>query len=684
MLRKHLATALLYATMAVSQELPGTQPLTTQGDHAAFMLDAMHSWLDRRLVESSAGRDVTDAVASRAELRRILGIQNRRAPFDSPAEHPMPASGAVSVSSVHWPVLREGRAELDGEGLLLRPAGKPRCHAVMVPDAVESPDLRLAQRLAAGGCVVLVPVVIDRNSQWNQTIGVKPTAISHREFVYRMAYQMGRHILGYEVEKVRAAVDWMARLEPRAPVGVLGQGEGALIATLAGALDDRIAAVGTLGPLNPLDDTWREPLDRNVFGLLKRFGNAQLEQLIAPRTLVSGDGALDGFLQALGRTPARGAAPQVVLPDPGARDRQHRQFTQMVEFTQALVHAAEVERKEFWSGYQPGEPASLEPYRQRFADWIGRLPGEPSRDPVQSRLAYDTPAFRGYEVKLPVTGEVFAYGVLLIPKDLKPGERRPVVVAQHGLEGRPQILIDPGTDAKGRETYREFAAKLAARGYIVYAPQNPYILGERFRQAQRKANPLGLTLFSFVVAQHKRTLEWLKSLPMADPERIGFYGLSYGGFTAMRVPALLQDYKAIICSGNFNEWTWKTTSIDAPFSYVFTPEYEIPEFAQGSQFVHFEMARMIAPRPFMVERGHRDGVGIDEWVAYEYAKVARHYRELGIPERAEIEYFDGVHRINGEGTFRFLDRWLHWTPTPAPAPAPAPTPAPQRAPAQKE
>ena len=25
----------------------------------------------------------------------------------------------------------------------------------------------------------------------------------------------------------------------------------------------------------------------------------------------------------------------------------------------------------------------------------------------------------------------------------------------------------------------------------------------------------------------------------------------------------------------------------------------------------------IAPRPFMVERGHDDGVGLDEWVAFE-------------------------------------------------------------------
>ena len=648
---ERLAILLVSSHLALAQQFPGELQLPGQRDQAALMLDGMHAWLDRVEIESAAGRIVTDVVAARAELSTMLGIRG-----DRPTLGIMEERG----QGVRWPVLREARAELDGEGVLLRPKGPPKCYAVAVPDADEVPDLREGQQLAASGCLVLAPVVIDRGTGWSGELGVKATQQTRREFVHRMAYQMGRHVLGYEVEKVRAAVDWLARQEPRAPVGVLGRGEGGLIALFAGALDERIQVVGVSG-LGSLEKTWSEPLYRNVFALLKRFDDAQLAKLIAPRRLVRAEAAFGGFAEALGVKAGgvRGEAGAIA----GARERQHRQFAQAIEFTQALVRAAERDRLQFWSGYKPADVASIEPYRERFADWIGRLPGERSTESVQSRQAYDTNAFRGYEVKLPVTGEVFAYGVLLVPKDVKPGERRPLVVAQHGLEGRPQILIDAGSDARGRETYREFAAKLAERGYIVYAPQNPYILGERFRQVQRKANPLGLTLFSFVVAQHARTLEWLKTLPMVDPDRIGFYGLSYGGFTAMRVPVLLKDYKVVICSGNFNEWTWKTTSIDAPYSYMFTGEYEIPEFGQGAQFGHFEMARMIAPRPFMVERGHRDGVGIDEWVAYEYAKVARHYRESGIPERTEIEYFDGVHRINGDGTFRFLDRWLNWTPT---------------------
>ena len=93
---------------------------------------------------------------------------------------------------------------------------------------------------------------------------------------------------------------------------------------------------------------------------------------------------------------------------------------------------------------------------------------------------------------------------------------------------------------------------------------------------------------------------------------------------------------------------------------MFTIEYEMPEFNLGHTFNYAEMAALIAPRPFMVERGHDDGVAPDEWVAYEYAKVRRLYDKLGIGDRTAIEFFNGPHTINGVGTFEFLHRHLNW------------------------
>jgi hypothetical protein len=100
---------------------------------------------------------------------------------------------------------------------------------------------------------------------------------------------------------------------------------------------------------------------------------------------------------------------------------------------------------------------------------------------------------------------------------------------------------------------------------------------------------------------------------------------------------------------------------DDRVSYVFTGEYEIFEWNLGRTFNYAEMAALIAPRPFMVERGHDDGVGHDEWVAWEYAKVRRLYDKLGLDGKETIEFFNGPHTINAKGTFAFLHKHLNWT-----------------------
>ena len=105
----------------------------------------------------------------------------------------------------------------------------------------------------------------------------------------------------------------------------------------------------------------------------------------------------------------------------------------------------------------------------------------------------------------------------------------------------------------------------------------------------------------------------------------------------------------------------KNGSTRNPHSYVNSVEYEIFEWDLGSTFNYAEMAGLIAPRPFMVERGHHDGVASDETVGWEFAKVRALYQgKLKLPGRCEIEWFDGPHTINGKGTYDFLHRHLDW------------------------
>jgi dienelactone hydrolase len=724
-MRALLALALLAVAPAPGQtQLPATRPLELRGDPAAEMVEAIHAYLDR---ETARARDLRGTgIPDRDHLRRIIGAVDPRVARPAPqvesaagAPAEIAAGPAYRVYAVRWPVFDD----VDAEGLLLEPAGRPKAGVVAIPDADVTPEslarqahrqeppAQVARRFAESGCEVLVPVLIDRQDTWSGIPGVRMTNQPHREWIYRMAFEAGRHIIGYEVEKVLAAVDWFAGRGSR--IAVAGRGEGGLIALHAAALDPRIGAALVSGYFQPRDAVWKEPIYRDIWGLLRHFGDAEIARLIAAGRLIV---EAAGYPEIAG-PPAetrdrRGAAPVGALtaPSPGEvrreadragpgrvrvvesdgdgallslleiapvpngaplqdrrRDfdpavRAHRQFDQLVAHTQAVIRRSPQERAAFWS---PADASSPERWREttvpmRQHIWnevIGRMPDPSVPADPRSRLIIDAPRFRGYEVALDVWPGIFAYGILLVPKDLRDGERRPVVVCQHGLEGRPRDVADPAVDSPA---YHRFAARLADQGFITFSPQNPYIGLDRFRQIQRKAHPLGLSLFSFILGQHQRILEWLAGLPFVDPQRIGFYGLSYGGKTAVRVPPLLDGYALSICSGDFNEWVWKTTSIDSRYSYMITQEYDMLEWNFANTVNYSGLANLMAPRPFMVERGHDDGVAPDEWVAYEYATVRRFYSKLAIPDRTEIEFFDGPHTIHGVGTFAFLRKHLRF------------------------
>ena len=752
-------TFLLVESLAAQTPLPGTKPLTMKGDLAAQMVAGIDKYLTRELAASVAKRkefwkqDFSSPEAyaksvepNRQRLRKILGIIDERLPvkdLEYVATTSQPAliaeCPAYKVYRVRWPVL----PGVHGEGLLLEPKGKRLACVVALPDADTTPEalagldrkaegqINPAQALAEQGCRVVIPTLVSRADTFsgNPKIG-RMTNQPHREFIYRMAFEMGRHIIGYEVQKVLAAVDWFAREKNHPPIGVYGFDEGGLIALYSAAVDPRIQVACVSGYFGPREALYKEPIYRNVWALLREFGDAEIAGLIAPRTLVvenapvpdvtgpppvqkgrSGgaapgeihsvpeesfkaevdrarafsygqlklaagqglflektDHASKRFLTALGGASKAQTQDGVLHADIRSTydpaPRQHRQVEELIDFTQKLQPYAAMRREEFFAKADRSSPEkwalSMKGYRNYFWDEIiGKLPAPTKPMNVRTRLVYDEPKWKGYEVVLDLYDDVFCFGILLVPNDLKPGEKRPVVVCQHGLEGRPTDIVNPKMKT---HYYNSFGAQLADRGFIVFAPQNPYIGRNTFRQLQRKANPLKLSIYSFIVRQHERILQWLRTLPFVDGTRIAYYGLSYGGKVAMRIPAILLDYCLSICSGDFNEWIWKNITIYFRGSYMYTGEYEMYEFDLGNTFNYAEMAYLICPRPFMVERGHADGVGRDEDVAYEYAKVRRQYARLGIPERTAIEFFAGGHEVRGQGTFAFLSRHLNWPP----------------------
>jgi dienelactone hydrolase len=740
------------------EPLPGTAALEVSGDLSMEVVDRVDRWFlsetarRQEVLAQTASRTPEDIQRLRDRLRRILGltkdlrIADPEGEFVGSLHTPFVAAenGRVRVLAFRWPAL-EG---VEGEGLLLEPLRGAVANVIALPDADQSPELiagvgtaaaeldfAWARRLAEGGCRVVIPTLLDRRNDFSGNPRVAQTNQSHREWVSRQAYYLGRHVAGYEIHKVLAAADVLQSMGQTGgtapPLILAGYGEGGWIALLTAAVDQRFSRLLVSGAWGPLADVWQQPIDRNVWSLVRDFRAADLLDLAAathvvveagrwpevtgPRGPHPGNQAATGRLttpsresvaaewavwEALPRTsPQRKArllveeasraasigevalrelvrgVPEFEMPaaiqtlpdqrrsepsrwDP--RERMRRQVTQLVEHVQRQARLATFRRGEYWSR---ADASTLDrwrettaSYRQQFRQEIlGESPAASVPMNPRTRVIYETPAFVGYEVVLDLWPEVHTYGILLVPRGIPEGERRPVVVAQHGRAGRPQEICDPREDNR---YYHGFGARLAEQGWIVYAPQNLYLGEEKYRQLQRKGIALGQTFFAPMVRMHERVLEWLGELPFVDRDRIGFYGLSYGGKSAMLLPAAIPQYALSMCSGDFNEEVWKHTSLEHRFSFQFTNEHDHSEFDTADTFNYAEIAGLIAPRPFLVERGHSDGVGIDEWVAYEFARVKRRYLQLGVPDNAELRYFVGGHEINLPLTQSFLEKHL--------------------------
>lgn len=763
---------------SVPVALPGTRPLTwdlTPQQVSRKMLEGAHTFIDSKIEASRATRasawhrDFSSLAAyersvdpNRERLMEIIGLADRASSPGQVAMQKISRAGdedfvaeteRYRIYQVRWPVI----GNVHGEGLLVQPKTNALANIIAIPDADQTPEQlmglspgvpvesQFARRLAESGYQVLIPVVVSRapmfaGEQKEQT---------NREWLYRQAFHMGKHLIGYEVQKVLAAVDWFKQSSPLSKIGVAGYCEGGLLAMYAAAIDRRIDASLVSGYFTSREKVWSEPIYRNVWSLLTEFGDAEIASLIAPRSLVveysavdekvvkatskpskineygysgykgsiqtpdyqevesefrrigqllkpkfqktqliAGKGneavpfgsaaAVESFISTLGNKGSLTISNSLPVDKRIAFDPEERQLSQVKEIedeVQNLVRDSDKERYKFllykilpnfgnrqWStkryhAYFSPDTFITEAakYRKYYAEEVlGRF-DDPLLPPnARTRQIYDKELWTGYEVVLDVYKDLIAPGVLLLPKDLKPGEKRPVVVCQHGRNGVPQTLIE------GNTSYYDMAAKLADQGFIVYAPYGLFSGEDKYRWLSRKGNAIQKSLFSFIVAQHEQLLKWLATQPFVDKNRIAFYGKSYGGETAMRVPSVLEGYCLSICSADFGDWTRKVADTHFSNSFMYSIEWEMPYFGMGSTFSYAEMAYLIFPRPFMVERGRHDLVQPDEFVAYEYAKVSFLYDQFNLSDNTNIEFFNGGHAARNEGTFEFLHKHLDW------------------------
>ncbi|NIP96485.1 MAG: hypothetical protein GWO24_24865, partial [Akkermansiaceae bacterium] len=387
--------------------LPGTERL----ENPPPLSHEWTAWLDReigRAVEerpskwahdtSSHGRYSKSVEPMRARLAALLGIPSLEFKGDLPeeivrfGEKPTVGAGAgFTIRAVRWPV--EG--DLFGEGLLLVPAGRTSSARVLViPDAAQTPEQcvgldpgvppasQVARKCAEAGATVLVPRVVDRGVQRRGREGWRSYSrqeLTNREFLYRPGFQLGRHLIGTEMRMISAAAAWLDAGHEKG-VGLFGWGEGGLLALYSAALDPVFVVTGVSGYFRKDRLLWREPLDRNIFNLVRWFGDAEIASLIVPRTLL-----IEAAAGPVGVTPSPGGANGALSSPPPEEARA--EFDRLVALTEGLQPSP---RLEFYDSDRPGDDAVL----TAFLDALG-LDGKPTdtgQVPTYQRRGWDAAA----------------------------------------------------------------------------------------------------------------------------------------------------------------------------------------------------------------------------------------------------------------------------------------------------
>jgi hypothetical protein len=252
-------------------------------------------------------------------------------------------------------------------------------------------------------------------------------------------------------------------------------------------------------------------------------------------------------------------------------------------------------------------------------------------------------------------GRVTAH--LYLPTGLREGERRAAVLALHptGAPGKDIISGDAG------RPNRQYAAELAARGYVVLAPDYPSFGGladydfatDRYVSGTMKA-----------LVNHIRGVDLLIGRPEVDARRIGAIGHSLGGHNAIFLAACDERVRAAVTScgwtpfhdyyhGRIAGWTSERYMPLLNTKYGLDPD-RVP-------FDFYGLCAAVAPRALLscspVHDDNFDVRGVRK-AEFEIRKV---YELHGAGERFAVLYPDCAHDFppdTRDAAYRFLDEAL--------------------------
>ncbi len=692
---------------AYSQEggrLPGSQPLLPGAGSLEGQRKQIFDYFNRQIGAAQDKRDETwkpdfssvkayqkSLEGKRSALRKMLGLIEVDGKAGSVKIKKVGEDKKFVVERVTIPIV-EGLA---ARGLLFTPTSLGKKQAVIVcPDADIWPERLMGldgvgetfariSKYLDGKSVVYVQQSIERLV--DHPYCEKTRGKDRRSILYRLGYVIGRTMPGLDVQDTLAAVEFLYNREgvDAGKISVFGQGQGGMTALMTAALDTRISSVGVSDYFDQRDRCWGEPADRRLRGQLVEFGDAELAALVAPRKLTievsdlflggatninvefdraarfyEGLSARDNLVVLKRRIAKAGEQLLLKVDSLQVSAVRNKHFEERLAWLRKQIDESEAKRYARWDILKESAdkfPAIQKAMLKDYRKMTGELPDDGTPMKVRSELALTNEKYSIYRVTIDVRKGVSVFGNLVVPKNIK--GKRPAVVCQHGFGGYPNKIT--GLGMKEDTAYHEYGRKLAEKGYVVFAPMLLHISpSEEVSRQMRQANAVDMMRLAMPLAKTERVIDFLESLPYVDKGKIAYYGLSYGGYSAIWMPPLLDRLALSICSGNFNDWRSKITSDEVNTSYLRHPDDDMYSWDCLNRFTHPELIAMMTPRPVCVEFGVRDGITSPEWTAYAWKQTETLFDHIGQADRIMLTEFDGPHEIHGVETFEFLDRWL--------------------------
>lgn len=253
---------------------------------------------------------------------------------------------------------------------------------------------------------------------------------------------------------------------------------------------------------------------------------------------------------------------------------------------------------------------------------------------------------------------------LLRPKTIE--GKVPLILAPHG-HNHPHIYAGIAYNEKEEqemvEGERDIARQAAVEeGYIAIAPTTR-AFGETRTEADKKNNNthscrhqlvhsilVGRTPIGERVWDMSRLIDWaLENLPV-DAERIAITGNSGGGTVSLFAAACETRIAVAVPSCYYCTFEGSIGTIrHCECNYV-------PGVMRLGEM--YDVAGLIAPRPFCAIAGRDDPIFPIEHVKFAYQKLKDIYTVAGVADRCELFIGDGGHRYYKAGAWPFVRRYF--------------------------